>query len=354
MEPLPVFHIGRSPSPTTLAAARSATRQRQEIRHQRQRKISVKPFPRKFYPKHSSWILGSPTMNYFQKQYLDKPFSFQDMYLASTALECDYPIDSVPYSMVKGKMTHDEIKKSLMDLFLKNQALRYQFRRVLVAWKKRKFETVNDIDLVTQEVPVKPVLIYNWEQKKIHIFEASTLLKDSTIRLLNHDNLFLNAQMPRNPFTNKNLSYGNLITVHMQLLKAGHTNWIWEAFAKSGFQLHTFLRQFEVPLKLHCLNAMIKLGGDYDTQDMVVDFIVGEYRYHEQEPVPSDDMLFAIIRNKWNDPSLQRWVVLCKREWQLKIQNSETYLRERAWIHFETKPLVRNDKYLWRLFKSIK
>ena len=168
-------------------------------------------------------------------------------------------------------------------------------KRLVNAWKRRHMIIINVVDLVTQEMPKKPVYLLDWATKTTYQFEASTILRDSINRLMNHDVMILEPLMPRNPFTNSDLTYGACLSLHKQLRSAGVTHWIWEAYASSNFNLLKLLRNFEIPMKYYCLDLVLKDPTDFNTLEFIMDFMLGEYTHHSIENPPRDIIIFSMI-----------------------------------------------------------
>lgn len=282
-----------------------------------------------FDPHPKSWLLlPERTLSYFEREMLrgNDVESFTNPYLRSISFVRRFPEDSIGFAFAKGafqlKMRHSEISMLIMDSFYKNMRVRFFMKKLFTLWKKKKMRDVNDVDIVTQEVPVKQVMIVNWQTKTIHKFEANTILHDMFLRLMHHDVLMLLPLSPRNPFTNSDLTYGNCVSVHEQLRRAGATNWLWEAFAESNFNMNTLKDNFEVPMKLYCLDSLLKESTNYDTLDLVMDFILSEYNYHLITLPPSETLVLGVLKHQWAKPIIQRWVELCRKFWRGMIKHN--------------------------------
>ena len=325
---------------------RGLTKKQKEALYRKERNKSKAPpwkgaaprFRFKFdpYKKHASWLLlPHNDLNFFQKSILDVPPTTRMalIYDKSISFEEEYPEESYKYALTATKDPHTEINTSVREAYSKNQKLRWNFKRIAVAWKKKRLSFANEDDILTQEPPVKPVKIVSWQSKKVHIFEASTLLKDSTIRLLHHDMLILEPQMPRNPYTNTNLTYAQCLYAHQQFRKAGLTNWIWEAFAESSFNLKALENRFVTPMKLKILDQIMADVSSPYTHEFVMDFILGEYSHHGVLYPPSERMILKTLRTAWNSDYCQEWINLCKRFWRCQITSvDETAIHTKSYI----------------------
>lgn len=271
------------------------------------------------------WILLPETsLNYFQKSILSFPSncSLVEAYTYIEDFENNYPKNSMQmgflFTVSKSTMSYEEIQESLFDAFYKNQTLRWKLKKLVFHWISKKAEQVNTTDLVTVEVPRKPVYLINVYQRKKYVFEASTILKDAYTRLMNHDGLILDSKYPRNPYTNEDLSFEHCIFLHNQLRTYGATNWLWEAFARNKFSIEKLHYEFETPMRLQCLQSIFS-EFNFRAQELLVDFIVEQYESHAKYP-PPESILYKVIRVCKNHPFVEDWISACKDWWSYQIR----------------------------------
>lgn len=244
------------------------------------------PVTPKFTGRATSWLLlPKSDLSFFERSLdMNTMDSFQIPYLASISFRVTFPPDSVAYGMALGlypsTLSYTNICDSVISTYKKNMKIRWAMKNLLNRWRLKHIRVMNEEDVATQEVPKKLVVFIDWNTRTSHQFEAMTILRDSINRLLHHDQLFLQALPPRNPFTNSHLSYGTLISLHKQLRSLGVTHWLWEAFAACDFDIETLERKHEIPMKLRCLEALMADKTNYITIDFVMDFIIGEYSHH--------------------------------------------------------------------------
>ena len=162
---------------------RGLTKKQKEALYRKERNKSKAPpwkgaaprFRFKFdpYKKHASWLLlPHNDLNFFQKSILDVPPTTRMalIYDKSISFEEEYPEESYKYALTATKDPHTEINTSVREAYSKNQKLRWNFKRIAVAWKKKRLSFANEDDILTQEPPVKSVKIVSWQSKKVHIF----------------------------------------------------------------------------------------------------------------------------------------------------------------------------------------
>jgi hypothetical protein len=329
-----MFHIGRAPP----------SQRRRRIGRPHVQASSVKSVATKFTGLPKSWlILPKSELSYFQRQ-LDTPNtdSFIEPYLSSICFSVKFPRNSIAYNMAKGAfpitVQYDDIAQSIKQVYTKNMQIRWAMKKLMNIWKIKHTRMMNDEDIATQEVPKKPVIFVDWKTKTSHQFEASTILRDSVNRLINHDQLIIHPQEPRNPFTNAHLGYGGLISLHKQLRKAGLTHWLWEAFAASNFCIKTLEMAYEVPMKLYCLDIMIADSKNYNTLELVMEFIIDEYSHHLIYNPPRESLVLKIVTSKWDTPKMQEWVKLCRTFWTNEIRGRS---EDNMLVHDKSELLIR-------------
>lgn len=299
----------------------------------------------KFNPRPTRWLL-LPTPSYFQRSMFIKCDTLTDAYFASLSFKKEYPENSIQYGIAKGAfnttLSYDDINMSIISAYHMNMKLRIAMKKLMNKWKLSKMRIVNDVDIVTQELPLKPVYLRCWATKTIYQFEASTILRDSIIRLMTHDCLFLESTYPRNPFTNSELTYGACMSLHKQLRASGITHWLWEAYAASNFDVEILVKKYEVPMKLECLDSMLKDKKNYLTLDLVMDFILGEYAHHKT-PAPTETAVLLSLSCTWANPTITSWIKLCKEFWTAEISHNS---REKEDIHKKSREIMTKTR-IW-------
>ena len=301
-------------------------------------------------------ILPFESLNYFQSHFLSfsHETSLKHIYETIETFQEKYPKDSMQftflYSLSKSNLNYEEIQKSLKSSFEKNQTLRWSFKKLLNRWLSSKLEQVNTTDLVTVDIPKKPVFLYDIEARKKYVFEASTLLKDSHTRILNHDGLILDSKMPRNPFTNTDLSFLDCFVLHNQLRSHGITDWLWEAFARQKFCLDLLQEHFEVPMRLACLKEVFR-ENNYQAHDLLVDFIHQEYENNGRQS-PTDAVLYRVIRTCKDHPFIEDWMDACKEYWSYQIRPNAFTDKNQISIAEKTRKLLIVSHYWINLLKQ--
>lgn len=307
----------------------------------------IKSFNVKFTGRPTSWlIIPLAPLSFFQRLLYDHSTnSFTGPYFTSVSFVTKFPPNSYEYSMAKAAfptpIEYDKIPISIEEVYLKNMRVRWAMKKLMNAWKRRHFKFMNEEDIATQEVPKNPVVLVNWATKTVHKFEAITILRDSINRLLHHDELFLIPLDPRNPYTNMPLSYGTLVSIRNQLRRAGISHWLWEAFVSSNFNLTLLENNYEVPMKLRCLDLLMKNKTNYITIDFIMDFIIGEYTHHNTTFPPNERTVMSMLITKWDTPKVQEWIKLCLLYWTNEIRGRS---ENNTLIHTKSEILIKSMK----------
>lgn len=166
-----------------------------------------------------------------------------------------------------------EFSDAMYDTLLKNQRLRWVFKRLIQRWRVNRLKQVNTIDIVTFEEPKTPIYVYDWPNRSKYVFEASTLFRSIRSRILHSEELIANSQRPNNPYTNKPLSYGQLHFAFDALRASGITDWTFEALRACEYDLGVFKRRNSTQLRVAALKRVFANPTDEDYCEILFDFI---------------------------------------------------------------------------------
>ena len=173
-------------------------------------------------------------------------------------------------------------QRQRLDEFLKTMAdatsLRGRLRRFLHRWRVSRLQAVNTDDIVTCEIPRRPIRIVDWTRKQVYVYEAATLAQDIRTRLLNHDGFFDEPQDPRNPLTNLPLTLAQNIAVWSQFcLYPNSLATVVSGFRHSRYSLDRFEQEFNTVLKLHALRTTLLDPANADGNERIEEFIDHAY-----------------------------------------------------------------------------
>jgi hypothetical protein len=197
------------------------------------------------------------------------------------------------------------------------------FRKFLHLWRYKRLCVANDTDPATLEIPVKPVYIVDWSAKSSMVFEASTLVRDITSRLMNHDGLFDTCQVPRNPYTNLPLTQAQTISIWNQIsYYAVPLSTAFTAFRQARWDYLKFTRDYAVVLKLNAFRKTMRNPLHIDYMERMKDFIQYVYDY-ESVSCNMTNYNYALYYKR-SHPLLKKWARLCTEYYETHILYGET------------------------------
>lgn len=127
-------------------------------------------------------------------------------------------------------------------------------RRIKLCMKKQ----INVEDIVTMEVPKKPVYVINYTERCTYVYEAETMRRSINTRLLMSDWMFESPQYPINPLSNEPFTTGQLLSIYNQMKAYGIFSWIFDRFKACEFNLKLFKLRFKQQLKLEAIESHFK------------------------------------------------------------------------------------------------
>lgn len=223
-----------------------------------------------------------------------------------------YPIDTINGSWSKDKSFAIRRANALIMKY------RMAFRKLLHHMIFRKLAKANTEDLVTCEKPKKPVYITDWINRKIYIFEAQTLMKDITERLLHHDGFFEDTQEPRNPFTNLPLTYSQKISVWNSISVAGiPVSSAFTLFRHSRFLVKKFIYENIQFLRVNSLRKTLREANSFDYRERMIDFI--EHCYSVESADCSVHSFIHALSKYPNHRLIKQWARLCEKYYECEI-----------------------------------
>ena len=205
--------------------------------------------------------------------------------------------------------TENKFLTNAMDHMKENYRLVGIFRKLLYYWMERKFKVSNEEDLLTGEAPKHLVTLRVNSERSIYQFEATTLMRDMVERLLSHSYLFPKLLMPRNPFTNCELTQVQFFSVMTQLRKAGYTHWLLEGLASCRYELDEFKERFVSAIKKHIILAEFKKPGA-DTLDLIQTFI--EDQHNKNFELFNRSLYSWALTHQISHIRMRTWINLCK------------------------------------------
>jgi hypothetical protein len=202
--------------------------------------------------------------------------------------------------------------KRCLTLAEANQRLRSAFSVLARKWIFKHIKQSNEEDLLTGEVPKKLVAVYDWKKRCIYNFEAMTILRDMTSRLMNHSYLFPKFLIPRNPYTNVDLDVLQFFSIMRQLRGHGMTNWKLEALLDLKYCMCEFKEKFGEALKRDIIEKQFENLKSEETMDIIMEFIEDQHDVHGQN---FNQFIYRWTLENTNCSSLRMkfWILTCKK-----------------------------------------
>jgi hypothetical protein len=288
-----------------------------------------------------SWLL-EPFDEYGPRIYTElSPYnlSFQDRYSRVLYFNKLNELEKIflEKKIVDSTKQYCDTQLDCLKAFRANQKLRWSFKKLFLAWKNKKFHLVNDTDIITMEHLKKPIFIYDYKTQKKYQIEAKSFLVDSLNRFLIHDDFFPKSKLPRNLYTNEELTFSQIWSVSMQLKKYGLTNWCWEAFVKSSFSVNTFLTDFEIPIKYE----MVKRCFD-DATSLDAKWFISELVLANTEGVTAKLIKWGIY-NKVSHNYILKWRDICQQYWKIAVLKGEWEAENTDYIKIRISTLLEDE-----------
>jgi hypothetical protein len=251
-------------------------------------------------------------------------------YIEKVESEDEYRMTlNIPYSGYYTPFSRDKLTIQIIQrCLILNQRFRWAMKRLIYRWRLSKCKPINEEDIFTGEIPKKLVVIYDWPQKTKYVFEASTVYRDYMTKIQNSVGLFGVPKIPRNPFTNAELTYGQLHFLIRALVQHGFNHWSFDALKECGYSMDVFQDVYAYPLKYDIMKNVFKRPTESDCVDIVYDFIGDEYYHHNIEQ-PYKYGWDIALREHPDLDIIQAWRGLALEQQQLVIRYDGATLEQK-------------------------
>ena len=231
---------------------------------------------------------------------------------------------------------------------------RFLFRKLLHHMRVRRLKVANTEDIFTMEAPKKLIELVDWPSKQKYRFEAATLMRDITCRLMTHDGFFQDPQQPRNPFTNIPFTQAQSISLWNSISAAGiPVSVAFTAFRLARYKLCIFSLHNSSLIKLNALRKTMKDVKSYHFKERLIDFIT--FCYSEEILQCNVLPLNYCIANYPNHPQLCRWAKLCEDFYEAEIlysNDADMLLKIKDKILDLTIKLIDTDTSIHNMYSS--
>jgi len=246
---------------------------------------------------------------------------------------------------------YKELKTAVF--FLKR--LRFQFRKLLHHWRFKHLQKVNTEDVYTTEPPKNPISIVDWKTRQLYVYEATTMIKDTTNRLLSHDAFFPNPMKPRNILSNTPLTLSQCISLWQQFSYSGiQHSFAISAFYESSYSIDLFQEEYSNTLWLYALRTTMRIFTDYDAKEKLLDFVAVCYLFHSISLF--DEAFFEFLLWKHPEHSYTlAWNKCCLTFYEIPYQKHASLVPQyQEKVIEQTGNLVFVPVDLWPLYQTYK
>jgi len=192
----------------------------------------------------------------------------------------------------EGNMTYYHLRDQVFESYLVETRLKNAMRKLWVRWRnyqmdKRPTETMDPITLCE---PEKHVVIYDWKARRRFIFDAKSLAILIETQLLYHTYGFPSPQYPRNPWTNIDFTYIQLVSIYYQLKAHGELRWGFITLREHNFNKTTWFQYHRSALVVKSIRSNIINLDSVCARELLEDFI---YKMIEEIMPVSDQVILA-------------------------------------------------------------
>lgn len=173
------------------------------------------------------------------------------------------------------KEKYKKLKYAVYKSYIIECRLRCVFRKLLHIWRKYRMDKsyVKEIDVITLIYPDKELCIYDWAVKKKFVFDAKSLSNCIESRLLYQESGFSMPLNPRNPRTNVDFTYIQLIEIYNQLHLYGELRWAFTTLKQYNFNITKWSTYNKSTLTINAIRTSITILDSVDSRDLFLDFI---------------------------------------------------------------------------------
>ena len=167
------------------------------------------------------------------------------------------------------------LKELVYTAYIKEERLRFLFKRVLSLWRVHVMDKKCEIGLdpITLAEPVKKVYVYDWPNKKKFVFDAKSLATLIETRLTYQEYGFSMPQFPKNPNNNVEFTPEQLVSIYFQLKDYGELRWGFTTLKEYDFKLNRWVMYHKSALTMNSIRKSISLLDTHEDRELFSDFI---------------------------------------------------------------------------------
>jgi hypothetical protein len=167
------------------------------------------------------------------------------------------------------------LKEELYTAYLREMRMRRAFRTVLQRWRIHRIHQKEpaSVDPITLHPPVKPVTVYDLQSKMRYIYDATSLATWMESNLTHHEGGFATPLAPRNPWTNTDFRYEQLVSIYQQLQLHGELRWGLTTLRQQQFNRERWHLFHRSALTLSAIRNSLTRLDSADARELLEDFI---------------------------------------------------------------------------------
>jgi hypothetical protein len=217
-----------------------------------------------------------------------------------------------------GCPTHPSTYLKFRAIMLLNQKVKRAFAALARRWiRAKKMRQGNDDDLLTGEPPKKPIVLEDFKGRWQYTFEPSTIARDMISRLSMSipNTVYPTPKLPRNPYTNQDMTEGQFYSVLQQLRACGKSHWALEALYSLQYNITRFESQMYMKLRSTVITNLFANPNNTAVNDILLHYIRDEYEHHK---IYCDYLFYEwAIEHHNKSPHIQKWRTLCYETYRL-------------------------------------
>ena len=187
------------------------------------------------------------------------------------------------------------LKEKVFEAYIREWRLRFIFKKLVILWRAYKMNKTadRDVDPITLSYPEKEVIIYDWDNKKRFSFEARSISLLIESKLSYQEYGFPVPLFPKNPKTNIEFSYKQLISLYYQIQSFGEIRWGLATLREYNFNKTRWQLYHKSLLTMNAIKTSIFLLDTQEVREMFLDFIVAKM---EELRVPYNQYIYSVFQ----------------------------------------------------------
>ena len=212
-------------------------------------------------------------------------------------------------------LIYEYLEDEVYYAYLIEMRLKRAMRNVVQRWRCYQINKKSnhaDVDPITLSEPVKPVVLYSWKDKRKFIFDAKSISLHIETQLLHQTNGFATPLTPRNPWSNIEFTYREIISLYLQIKRHGELRWGLCTLHQARFDKVRWSEvQRQVLVSKALQQSIFETSSDY-IREMIEDFIISMLEEIGILITPYHHKIYQLgllyLPQHWY---LQKWKQLC-------------------------------------------